>query len=1329
MDFNIYTLGDIDYVWSAFNGIALIFSQYKGVREFMTTAACLAAAHLFYKTIVWIQNPLKNELPVFNFIIGLIIFSMAITRVDVTLESVKTGEVRVVDEVPIFLAATASLTTSLSQGLLRDYKTAFDPLSPPDLSSTTLDDDLTLGPMIKFVKFMRWGGDSQGYCSLFPSPDSKIGNLNLCLTVRSIVLNCLKATQHSSGNIASKENIFNDIFSADMSDSMVKMTSAVKGGMQNASALLVGTNGSIAKSCDAVWNDVLTVKDSTESRKIMETIGQVNGILSPDDAAGAGGIDFTNAMKSANGLYTKSLAVHDTMINSFLLRLIQDGAQSYRSSLGINADMQLFEASMKRTNAMAAQGQLWMQLSGAAIAFLEMFAYMVAPFSLLMLIALGANGITAAAKYLQLVVFVNMWPITAVMVNAYIKKVLTTDLDTWTTLNTSNSAVTWSGLPGLAETYSSYLSVASALYAMIPVLTLFIMTQSIHPMMSAAKGVMPEAPVNTSHVTPQVWSSADAGKSSFGDQTHISGTSTGMGMSTGGFNDSRLPDLGSWKIGQDRQSSFGHGAQSSRSSLQSDQRTFSQALTNASEMMRSGGTNTQYSDSAQHMMSLVDNLASGMTDQVMKNTNLSREEAFNTSKAYILSAGLGASAEGSEGTQTRGAQGSDKGEGGKSGVAGFLSKFGLNLSAQGQLNSTSTASDKLTSALQGALQQNLSNNLVTAEQLQNSFTSLRAESSADSASVKNSMSEVQQASQSLLKSANQTVSTDGKVGSSTGMQLSQEIGLNRVRDTMSGNITEDKVRAYARNTGINEEELVGKYNSYLDTFNKSNAMGEDFNSKSALVSAVRDIGVDKVALKPGETAAEDRKDLLTTASMLKNLETMFGANAQQLDPAVRQLTATADDKTAQYVENSTMKVGSPNTAQIQDPQQFNAAASRVQASTEGRINEAEHLSSQRPTGTIDGLNVDGLNKDHARNAVVSRAGLNAENVGSQEENAALKQAQNKQQALTTNNVDNVIANSREAREMNKSVEFPGTAPQQEYAGPVETARKELGADRTIVNGDDYVQKINSNSSLSPVEKQRELLQQAAFSTAVASHSGNEHSQLKREAQESAEAIRQELNKNGMSVSRDDLSRYAHQASSYNNGGATLATTMNAVVPNPIKGEVELNTDILNKNTGVLTPAVTEMDSYVGKQMTATDSSAHGMFMNAKDNLFSIGGGLTRTAEGMNILTSSGGEAAAVASVHSVTASVPVNTAAMIRLSNMGDAADKNLGLASGSERYRDQAATISDNIGRALSNDPEYGPEVAERFQVFYSGIQRDMPLSDIMDKTSEWLQSQKKPQ
>lgn len=86
---------------------------------------------------------------------------MAMVRVDVTIESVKSGEVRNVDGIPIFIAAMATVTTNLSQGLLKDYKTAFNPLSPVDLSATTLDDDITLGPMIRFVKFLQWGGDSR----------------------------------------------------------------------------------------------------------------------------------------------------------------------------------------------------------------------------------------------------------------------------------------------------------------------------------------------------------------------------------------------------------------------------------------------------------------------------------------------------------------------------------------------------------------------------------------------------------------------------------------------------------------------------------------------------------------------------------------------------------------------------------------------------------------------------------------------------------------------------------------------------------------------------------------------------------------------------------------------------------------------------------------------------------------------------------------------------------------------------------------------------------------------------------------------------------------
>ncbi|MCZ6324047.1 hypothetical protein O5165_25340, partial [Escherichia coli] len=73
-------------------------------------------------------------------------------------------------------------------------------------------------------------------------------------------------------------------------------------------------------------------------------------------------------------MYGKAIGSYDATLNLFIMNELRNGASKYKTPLGLASDMQLFEASLKRTNTMASQGQLWLQLSGAAIAFLEMFA-------------------------------------------------------------------------------------------------------------------------------------------------------------------------------------------------------------------------------------------------------------------------------------------------------------------------------------------------------------------------------------------------------------------------------------------------------------------------------------------------------------------------------------------------------------------------------------------------------------------------------------------------------------------------------------------------------------------------------------------------------------------------------------------------------------------------------------------------------------------------------------------------------------------------------------------------------------------------------------------
>jgi conjugal transfer mating pair stabilization protein TraG len=57
-NFTIYTIGDIDFVYTAFNGIALIFSSH-GSNEWIKFAAYAAAIGLFYKSMKWVLPRIK----------------------------------------------------------------------------------------------------------------------------------------------------------------------------------------------------------------------------------------------------------------------------------------------------------------------------------------------------------------------------------------------------------------------------------------------------------------------------------------------------------------------------------------------------------------------------------------------------------------------------------------------------------------------------------------------------------------------------------------------------------------------------------------------------------------------------------------------------------------------------------------------------------------------------------------------------------------------------------------------------------------------------------------------------------------------------------------------------------------------------------------------------------------------------------------------------------------------------------------------------------------------------------------------------------------------
>ncbi|APX31284.1 conjugal transfer protein TraG N-terminal domain-containing protein [Salmonella enterica subsp. enterica serovar Corvallis] len=1317
MDYNIYTLGDIDFVWSAFTGIALIFSQYTGVKEFLTTAAVVAGVSLFYKTWLWLQAPTKNELPFFSWFLGLILFMMAMVRVDVTIESVKSGEVRNVDGIPIFIAAMATVTTNLSQGLLKDYKTAFDPLSPVDLSATTLDDDITLGPMIRFVKFLQWGGDSQGYCSAFPEPASGLGPMNVCATVQSLAYNCLKATQNSSANIAGKETIFNDIFSANLADSMDRINQAMKGALKNASASIVGANGSKSGTCDEVWSTVKQVTSTAEARQTISLIGQTNGILTPDEANGAPtGASFTDVMASANGMYGKAIGSYDATLNLFIMNELRNGASKYKTPLGLASDMQLFEASLKRTNTMASQGQLWLQLSGAAIAFLEMFAYMVAPFALLMLLALGGNGVAAAAKYLQLILFVNMWPLTAVMVNAYVKKVATADLDTWSTLNSQNNAVTWMGLPGLAETYSSYLSVASALYALIPVLTLFLMTQSIHPMMNAVKGVTPDAPVDTGHVTPKVWDGPNSGKSSFGDVTRTALTSTGQGYSDGGAVDSSNFRLGMWNAGSSIANSQGQGSAVTSSVMSAASNSFQAGYSQMSEIGRSGQSSQQFSTNLQTMKQISDKIGASVAEGIATKHGVSASQMASIASNVILNAGL------------NGGAGTGNGAGLKAAVAGQLSSGA---------SKTNTGSDSLSNDLSKAITNQLSQDSALTDQFSKAASQVSSDQISNTNAFKEASSKMNQATQTMAQNISTSVSTNASSNSGMSLDSKQSINLDRFSDSIRNkNFSDDDVRNFARKNGLDENAFMEKFNSYNDTFKASNQLGSQLQRTDALVAATRDFSEQKIAIDTarGETAESNKQDLRETSSLLKSLVSDFGGNAQQLLPITNQLDRISGEGSG---------INTITQAQDRTPDSVNTSgvmsASRV-GELGGSVDSQAKLglssNAQDATQRVPGKSEAGFtpyNLDNAGKGDIQ--GIHNNNVGrtySDEERNVLNSLKTNGPVLNNQGVEKVVNSGQDVRnaegtfnDLEKATGGRVVGDGMDQRATALNSMYQSGQVRGLSNNtDNYFSRVANNPNLSRDDKRAELAQQAVFTYGASTMAtGAEREQLKADTQK----ILNELGNYNVNWSMNDVQSIHSSFNTHNRADGSLESVVRANL-----GEGGSGGGLVGNRTQTVTDRLVGEKIEANTERGAISGALLGGQQFVSDTLTSVG------AKPVNEMLTGAGILQTQTSIAN-DASNPANMPDSLqgKVLNHMQMSD---GVAAVSDRYQSISsdgvstyANAAQNSERAirqqLTDDPRFGPQKADEFiQYMKSELSNtNEPYQSRVDKADQWLNENKR--
>jgi conjugal transfer mating pair stabilization protein TraG len=756
-------------------------------------------------------------------------------------------------------------------------------------------------------------------------------------------------------------------------------------------------------------------------------------------------------------------------------------------------------------------------------------------------------------------------------------------------------------------------------------------------------------------------------------------------------------------------------ASSSQSNIQQQTRASQQSVSQMKEL----ASGSQHSEtSTKGLNSAIDSaeqLSSSMANSISKSTGLGHDASKALALSTLLNAGANISA----------------GAGGKGGTAGLSGALGA------ALNGDTRMSDSVKTAISDAYSKELSSNSGLVQKVGQSFSHLSSDAFTQSAAMKDAFSQVQQSAQSISDSQTVSAATQAQASGSSGLQTSQTVNMDTVSDSLRKPVTEEGVRELARSSGLDEQKFADRYNEHLKTFSSSNTLGEGINSRDALTATVRDSVEGKMRLDSGESVTHNMQDLKESAGLLKNFSSMFGANAQILAPAIRTLDAmTGTTSGASYVSDKSQQLGSPDTSRVQSDAAISGQGNNISGASDQRMSAGQNAASVTPNAKVNGMTAGEVTPERGKMAVVNNDSDNAGRAFSKDELGALRHAQETVAPITKSNSEGLSNISGRFESVggivNKASEAILPTTPSDLTGPVSAARSSLKTDLVPVSKDTF---DSQSTNLSPDARRQEMLKQAVLNREISNMSVNGEGS---EARQTSEDYRKALSKEGVNVSPTDLDRMGRAASSSRNGGAGLDDVVKTNLP---------KSSVFNQNMWVMEGEstslgrsnVTPVDKVIGSQLSNNDASGSelvGKKDALEDKLMNGAKGLTaKMGVSQDMLTNRMNVAGSESRLGDMTngkllgGSLLDSMASIPQLNNiLNNGLNGIVGVnESKRESLEDTRDTLKSNIHTRLSQDPHYGPDVADKFDQWQSSQPENIGKSDATASAIEFLNSNRK--
>lgn len=652
--FEIYSIGDSAFLAQVLNSVAMLC----GTGDFPKLVSIGAILGVFAVCIQSIIGGVR-ELNIQHILIGLIVYAVFFgPSTTVTIEDSYTGQVRVVDNVPLGVGFSGSMISNIGYGVTELFEQSYQNTA-----------SMTQQPFAESLRELQAIRRNLNDASVIESLNTAInsaGNVDVARSLDNYIRECT-FVKIALGEM-SKEELKTKPW-----QEALEFNSNIYG-----TRLYLG-NGAADENptCAQAWPYIQAALANTNNATVIAAVNRAAGIMidgRPQDS-------FNGISQALNQLNLASNDAHDFVRTAILYSIVERAAAGYYNDFGDVANATMINQAISQRNVQwSAEQTLFMTTVRPMLTFFEGFIYAITPV-MGFLFVIGIFGIRLALRYFQTLLWIQLWLPVMSICNLYITMSASREMASYG----ANFLSSFYALERLDDVVSTWVATGGMLCAATPVVALFLVTGSTYAFTTLANRLGGSDHINEKIASPDVVQPAAL----FAQQAMQTGNSVST-MRAGMQSQFRSIDT---NAGADA------AVSSTRTEAQAAQRANNMAVSNAILNSSSHDNAARYAESlGKSMESSSDKTISSAykaTYDFAKSRGLSDMAANQYATAVTTSLGgqLGVSMLGRGGkTPTKGEKGDSASGNEESGIFSFLSA-GLSFfgGAKGEFKDTDTS--------------------------------------------------------------------------------------------------------------------------------------------------------------------------------------------------------------------------------------------------------------------------------------------------------------------------------------------------------------------------------------------------------------------------------------------------------------------------------------------------------------------------------------------------------------------------------------------------------------------------------------------------------------